>query len=116
MKITLKELREIIRKEFQVVNEEEKPEGPATLDPGKSSGINKAVQRLTDPDTSAQKFMKLDKMMQQRGNDLQKAQAIAAFAINYANDGNIGPDDIQGVLKLLSKAREQATRILKSHE
>jgi hypothetical protein len=124
MKITRKQIRDIIRESLKnkklIIEKDNDPEVDKfddeevdlDFDPGDISGVNvpAGLKRLLDPDISAVKFMDLDAQLDDSGSIQHQAFAIAAFALTYADN------DPTQTRELLKKAIQLLPKILKGYE
>ena len=108
MKITRKQLRNIIREALLV----EAAEEDIDFDPEELEGINltPGLKKMLNPDIAPAKYAQLDSELDDSGNPQQQGFALAAFALSYA-DG-----DAAEAATLLKKGIDSTKKIEKAKE
>ena len=101
------QLKEMVNKASKVIREGDKDGIPDSVnfDAEGIPGVPKKIEKLFDPDTSPQQFMKFNALADASTNPSHQALAILGFAMDYSDN------DIDNAVKMLVRAKSLAPKI-----
>ena len=120
MKVTVGAIKQIVREEAERLYEQEEeskegsedePEAASTVEPKEISGMSAVAKKVLNPDLPPARFADLDSQMADGGSDVQKAEVLSGYILNYLPGDDMEADAVRLLDKVKQKVKFYAKQI-----